>query len=465
MSGSYQKLSEAAGAVNGDLYGENQIFIGVSTDTRTVTSGQLFIALKGPYYDAHDFVQDAINKGAAGVLVQQKLDIETPQIVVPDTQVALGQLAAAWRQQFSIPVIAITGSNGKTTVKEMIASILKQQGAVLSTRGNLNNEIGVPLTLLQLIASHDSAVIEEGASHPGDIAYLTQLVQPSVAVVTNAAGAHLEGFGSMDTVARTKGELFEFLPEDGVAIINADDEYASLWKSLADKRNVITFGLSTGADVQGILPEVTNSTSRDIDKLNGFQLKIKTPEGECSVFVPLMGRHNAMNALAAVAAVLAAGVKLDVIKKGLETVKPVSGRLEWKAGVNNAGIIDDTYNANPASLNVALDVLSAYPGDRYLALGDMAELGEKSEDFHEQAGRQARDSGVSHLYAIGEYSRFAVEAFGKQAWHFSAREQMVDRLREDMNKNVTLLVKGSRSSHMDQVVDALSMPRVMGGAS
>lgn len=465
MSGCNQKLNEAAVAVNGDLYGENQTFAGVSTDTRTVTSGQLFVALKGPNYDAHDFVQDAVNKGAAGVLVQQKQEIETPQIVVPDTQVALGQLASAWRQQFSIPVIAITGSNGKTTVKEMITSILKQQGSVLSTRGNLNNEIGVPLTLLQLIASHDSAVIEEGASHPGDIAYLTQLVQPTVAVVTNAAGAHLEGFGSMDTVARTKGELFELLPEDGTAIINADDEYASLWKSLAGKRNILTFGLSASADVQGVFPEVTNNASQDIDKLKGSQLKIKTPEGECSVFVPLMGRHNAMNALAAMAAALAVGVKLDVIKKGLESVKPVSGRLDWKAGVNNAGIIDDTYNANPASLNVALDVLSTYPGDRYLALGDMAELGEKSEDFHEQAGRQARDSGVSHLYAIGEYSRFAVEAFGEQAWHFSAQEQMVNRLREDMNENVTLLVKGSRSSRMDQVVDALMLPRVMGGAS
>ena len=462
MSGHLQKISEVAAAVGGDFYGEDCMFVGVGTDTRNIAKGQLFVALQGPNFDAHDFVQDAVNKGAAGVLVQQKLEINAPQIVVPNTQLALGQLAAAWRQQFSIPVIAVTGSNGKTTVKEMIASILKQQGSVLSTRGNLNNEIGVPLTLLQLIASHDSAIIEEGASHPGDIAYLTGLVNPTVAVVTNAGGAHLEGFGSMDAIARTKGELFENLPKGGTAVINADDEYAPLWKSLAGDKKIITFGLSAGADVRGTLHE---EALHETDNLKGCRLEITAPEGECSVLLHLVGRHNAMNALAATAAVLAAGLKLDVIKPGLESVKPVPGRLQPKAGINNARILDDTYNANPASLNVALDVLSGYSGERYLALGDMAELGERSEGLHEQAGRQAKDSGVSHLYAIGEYSRYAVEAFGEQAWHFSAQEQLVDRLREDLNENVTLLVKGSRSSRMDKVVDALVAPRVMGGAN
>jgi UDP-N-acetylmuramoyl-tripeptide--D-alanyl-D-alanine ligase len=462
MSGYHQKFSEATVAVEGHLYGNDSAFIGISTDTRTVESEQLFVALKGPNYDAHDFVRDALKKGAAGVLVQQKLEIDAPQIVVPDTQVALGQLAATWRQQFSIPVVAVTGSNGKTTVKEMIAAIFGQQGSVLATQGNLNNEIGVPLTLLQLTDSHSAAVIEEGASHVGDIAYLTQFVQPTVSVVTNAAGAHLEGFGSLDVVARTKGEVFEFLAESGTAVINADDEYASLWRSLAGRRNILTFGLSASSDVHGILHE---NVLQKTGEMKGSRLDITTPEGKCSVLVPLMGRHNAMNALAATAAALAAGVKLDVIKKGLETTKSIPGRLQWKVGVNNTCIIDDTYNANPASLNVALDVLSAYPGERYLALGDMAELGEKSEGFHEQAGRQAKDSGVSHLYAIGEYSRFAVEAFGEHAWHFSAQDQMVDRLREDMNENVTLLVKGSRSSRMDQVVDALVVPHAVGGVS
>ncbi len=462
MPGYINKFSEVAAVVGGELSGENKSFVGVSTDTRTVLNGQLFVALKGLNFDAHDFAQDAVSKGAAGMIVQRKLKINVPQIIVPDTQVALGQLAAAWRQQFSIPVIAVTGSNGKTTVKEMIASILKQQGSVLSTRGNLNNEIGVPLTLLQFIASHDSAVIEEGASHPGDIAYLTALVNPTVAVVTNASGAHLEGFGSLDAVARTKGELFESLPEGGTAVINADDEYASLWKSLAGDKNIITFGMSADADVRGSLSKGYSKVAEDF---KGCRLEISTSEGECSVLIPLVGRHNAINALAATAAALSSGVKLGVIKKGLESVKQVPGRLQSKVGINSARILDDTYNANPASLTVALDVLSTCPGERYLALGDMAELGEKSEGFHEQAGRQAKDSGVSHLYAIGEYSRYAVEAFGEQAWHFSAQDQLIDRLREDLNENVTLLVKGSRSSHMDKVVNALVAPRVMGGAN
>ncbi len=462
MSDFLQKLSEVAVAVNGDLCGEDCVFVGVNTDTRTIVSEQLFVALKGLNFDAHDFVQDAIDKGAVGVIVQQKLELNVPQIVVPDTRIALGQLAAAWRQQFSIPVIAVTGSNGKTTVKEMIASILMQQGSVLSTKGNLNNEIGVPLTLLQLIASHDSAIVEEGASHPGDIAYLTKLVKPTVAVVTNAAGAHLDGFGSLDVIARTKGELFENISDDGTAIINADDKYAPLWKSLAGDRNIITFGLSAEADVKGLFNE---GASKGITNMKGCQLEITTSVGECSVLMPLPGHHNAMNALAATAAALSVGVKLDVIKRGLESVKSIPGRLQQKTGINNSCVLDDTYNANPASLTAALDVLSGFTGEHYLALGDMAELGEESEGFHEQAGHQARNSGVSHLYAIGQYSRFAVEAFGEQAWHFSAQEQLVDRLREDLNENVTLLVKGSRSSHMDKVVDALVVPREMGGVS
>lgn len=461
ISGCHQSLGEAAAAVDGCLYGNDKAFVGVSADTRTVNSGQLFVALKGPNYDAHNFVQDALDKGAAGVLVQQRLEVDAPQIVVADTQVALGKLAAVWRKQFSIPVIAITGSNGKTTVKEMIAAIFRQQGSVLATQGNLNNEIGVPLTLLQLSETHNAAVIEEGASHPGDISYLTQFVQPTVSIVTNAAGAHLEGFGSLDAVARTKGELFESLPENGTAIINADDQYASLWRSLAGERNVITFGFSAKAEVRGTLQGAVQETGN----LKGCQLEITTPEGECSLLVPLLGRHNAMNALAATAVALAAGLSLELIKKGLESVKPVPGRLQWKSGINNAHILDDTYNANPASLTVALDVLSDFAGDRYLALGDMAELGDEAEGYHQQAGRQARDSGVNRLYAIGEYSRFAVEAFGEQGWHFSAQEQMVNRLREDMNEDVTLLVKGSRSSHMDKVVEALELPHAMGGAS
>ena len=454
MGDYHQMLSEAAEAAGGQLSGPDAAYDGVSTDTRNIKPGQLFVALKGPNFDGHDYVQDALNKGAAGVMISHALEIDVPQIIVSDTQWALGQLAIAWRNHFSIPFVAVTGSNGKTTVKEMITSILLQQGTVLSTRGNFNNELGVPLTLLQLNTSHDSAVIEEGARHQGDIAYLTKLVKPTVAVVTNAAGAHLEGFGSLEVVANTKGELFENLPENGIAIINADDQYAAMWKSMAGKRDVITFGINADADVKGELQETHNCI--------GCVLKINSPIGDCVVSLLLPGQHNAMNALAATAASIAVGIELDVIKKGLEAVKPVPGRLQWKNGVNNARILDDTYNANPSSLAAALNVLSECPGDHYLALGDMAELGAETKGYHQQAGRQARSSGVHRLYAVGEYARYAVEAFGDQAWHFSRQEQLVDQLREDLTADVTLLVKGSRSAHMDKVVEALEMHQAVG---
>ena len=448
-------LSEVAIAVNGRLQGDDALFDGVSTDSRSVKDRELFIALKGPNFDGHDFAEKAMDQGVAGVIVSRILNLNVPQIVVSDTQLALGQLAASWRKRFSIPVVAVTGSNGKTTVKEMIASILKQQGSVLSTRGNLNNEIGVPLTLLHLNSSHDSAVIEEGASHIGDIGYLTNLVKPTVSVVTNAAGAHLEGFGSIDAVARTKGEIYENLAADGVAIINADDQYASLWKSQANDRRVITFGMEKSADVQGSFKKIDN------EKVNA--LNINTADGDISVILPLLGVHNAMNALTAAAAARAMGISFDVIKAGLEAVKPVPGRLQLLSAIKGAQILDDTYNANPASLAAALSVLASCPGDRYLALGDMAELGVEAENLHKQAGRQARESGVHRLYAVGEYSRFAVEAFGDQGWHFAAQDQLVNRLREDLNNNVTLLVKGSRSSRMDKIVDALALPQAAGG--
>ena len=338
----------------------------------------------------------------------------------------------------------VTGSNGKTTVKEMLAAILSQQGAVLATQANFNNEVGVPHTLLQITDQHVAAVIEEGASHPGDIAYLTEFVQPAVALVTNAAGAHLEGFGSLDVVAKTKGEIFEGLSATGVAVINADDAYANVWRSQAGDRRVVSFGMAMDADVRGTV------------QADGG-LQIATAAGDIVVRLSLEGRHNAMNALAATAAALAAGASLSEVKKGLESVVPVPGRLQRKPAIKGAQILDDTYNANPASLSVALDVLAECPADRYLALGDMAELGSESAELHEQAGRQARVKGVQRLYAVGEYARYAAVAFGDEGLHFSAQEQLISRLKEDLNERVTLLVKGSRSSHMERVVAALTV--------
>lgn len=438
-----QETSVQTGVSGADLK-----FSGVSTDTRELQAGQLFVALTGPSFDGHDFVAQARQKGAVGAVVSRALSEDGindfPQILVADTQRAFAQLAGNWRARFAIPVIGVTGSNGKTTVKEMLAAILSAQGAVLATQANFNNEIGVPRTLLQITAQHVAAVIEEGASHPGDIAYLTEFVQPSVALVTNAAGAHLQGFGSLDAVAKTKGEIFEGLPATGVAVINADDAYADLWRSQAGERRIISFGMVMDTNVHGTV------------QADGG-LQIVTAAGEIVVHLSLEGRHNAMNALAATAAALAAGVSLSEVKAGLEAVVPVPGRLQHKPAIKGAQILDDTYNANPASLLVALDVLAECPPDRYLALGDMAELGSESADLHEQAGHQARAKGVQRLYAVGEYARYAAVAFGDKGLHFTAQEQLISRLKEDLNERVTLLIKGSRSSHMERVVAALTV--------
>ena len=451
MSGCHLRLRKIADALGGRLLGADGAFDGVGTDTRTLQPGQLFVALRGPNFDGHDYIAAAAARGAVGVLVAHAVKTELPQIVVADTLLALGELAARWRACFDIPLIAITGSNGKTTVKEMLTAILGQNREVLATHGNLNNEIGLPLTLLQLDDSHQAAVIEAGASKPGDIAYLTRIAAPTVAVLTNAAGAHLAGFGSLASVARSKGEIFQGLGEDGTAVINADDAFADLWRGMAGSRRVLTFALDGEADVRGQWwpQEVLRNT-----------LEITTPEGELSVALPLPGRHNAMNALAATAAALAAGCTLAEIRAGLEALRPVPGRLCWKNGVNGARILDDTYNANPASLAAALEVLAAAPGEHWLALGDMAELGGDAEALHAQAGERAARAGLKRLYAVGELSRQAVAAFIEHGTgvglHFDTRDALVERLQADLRRGVTLLVKGSRSARMDAVVDALT---------
>jgi len=424
-------------------------FSGISTDTREVTPGQLFVALGGPHFDGHDFVIEAVHKGAVAVVVAHSVDAPVPQIIVSDPRRAYAQLGANWRQQFTIPLIAITGSNGKTTVKEMLAAIMACKGSVLATQANFNNEVGVPRTLLGLRTEHVAAVIEEGASSPGDIAYLTAFVQPTVAIVTNAAGAHLEGFGSVDVVAKTKGEIFENLPANGIAIINADDDFAGLWQEQAGARSIVRFSLSAESDAEVCGELIADGT-----------LQMITPAGEMRVTLPLEGRHNAANALAATAAALAAGASIADVKTGLESMQVVPGRLQRKAGIHGAQIIDDTYNANPASLNAALAVLAQCHGERYLALGDMAELGAKAVEYHQQAGYQAREVGVSRLYAVGECSQHAAQAFGERGQHFAVQEELISRLQEDLHKDVTLLVKGSRSARMENVVAALSVARV-----
>ncbi len=439
------RLSEAAAALGGQLYGEDAEFNAVSTDSRAVRAGELFVALAGERFDAHDFVSQAQANGAVAALVSRHCGDGLPLLLVEDTRRALGRLAQTWRLRHAVTTLAVTGSNGKTTVKEMIAAALSQSGAVLATRGNLNNEIGVPLTLLRLRTEHRFAVVEMGANHAGEIAYLTGLAHPQVAVVTNAGPAHLEGFGSIEGVAHAKGEIFSGLEASGTAVINADDAFAEVWYRLARHTQVVRFGLSTEADV----------TADWQPHARGSRVIMHTPVGSAELILPLPGRHNVVNALAATAAALAVGVPLETICRGLETLQPVAGRLQMRAGIGELQILDDTYNANPGSLGPALAVLAGQSGHKWLVLGDMLELGGEGEALHRQAGRLARGAGVDGLYALGTLARFATLEFGDGARHFDNWQDLVDALRRDCPGAGTVLVKGSRGMHLERVVDAL----------
>jgi UDP-N-acetylmuramoyl-tripeptide--D-alanyl-D-alanine ligase len=449
-------LSEAARALNATLLGNDVTFQAVSTDTRTLQPGDLYVALTGDNFDGHAFVADAIAKGASAILISAALEAAAvPALRVVDTRLALGQLSAAWRARFSIPVIAVTGSNGKTTTKEMLAAIFGQRGSVLATQGNLNNEIGVPLTLLRLRAEHRYAVIEMGASHPGEIAYLSSLARPTVALITNAAVAHLGGFGSLDEVARTKGGIYEGLADTGVGVVNADDAYASLWRGIVSERRCVTFGMRTATDVH---------TDRDEIKCQMDSQAVTTvfemhaPVGDVTIALPLLGTHNVMNALAASAAALAAGATLDDIHNGLQGMHAVKGRLTVKQGIHGVRVIDDTYNANPPSVRAAIDVLAAATGQKILVLGDMGELGDDAPAFHAQVGVQAQAAGINQLYAIGDLSLLAVQSFGNGGHHYASHEGMCAALASalpGLGSSTTVLVKGSRFMRMERVVEAI----------
>lgn len=448
-------LAAAAKVLQGTLRGTDTEFTGVSTDTRTLKHGDLFVALVGPNFDGHSFVNEAAGKGAVGALVSRTLAADVSAVQVADTRLGLGQLAAHWRRQFQIPVIAVTGSNGKTTVKNMIAAILNVTGPVLATQGNLNNDIGVPLTLLRLKPGDLHAVIEMGMNHPGEIDYLTKLTRPTIALINNAAAAHLAGLGSVSAVARAKGEIYSGLDADGIAVLNADDPHADLWRELAAPHRVITFGLDRPADV---------SAEYELDA-GGSTIHLKTPHGGINMRLSLLGRHNVMNALAASSASLAAGVSLADIQTGLEKLRSVSGRLEVKHGLNGARILDDTYNANPGSLAAGVEVLKAASGERVLVLGDMGELGEAARDIHRRVGLLAKSLGIERLYAVGELTPGAVEAFGKGAQHFTSHEALIENLRSCLHADMTVLVKGSRLMKMERVVAGIVEHDPNGGKS
>lgn len=445
-------LTQCVAALSAQLQGDDVAFDSVSTDTRKLTAGALFVALQGPNYDGHDFIGQAKKMGAVAALVSEVVECDLPMLRVADTRLALGQLASLWRQRYPVPLVAVTGSNGKTTVKEMLASILSCKHQVLVTQGNLNNEIGVPLTLLNLGPQHQYGVIEMGASKAGDINYLTRLVQPEVAIITNAAPAHLEGFGDIAGVARAKGEIFNGLVPAGTAIINADDARADVWRILAAEYRILSFGLRHAAEITAV-----DLCSEGQDQC---QFTLCTPVGQIAIMLDLVGRHNVMNALAATAAALALAIPLEEIKQGLESMVPVRGRLTLLTACNNARLIDDTYNANPGSIRAALDVLKASGGKTILVLGDMGELGNASRALHEEVGRQAQASGVTKLYSVGDYASLAAGTFGASGQHFDSKQDLINALRDELTQaqgNCTVLVKGSRSMHMEQVVEALKV--------
>ena len=447
------QLSEAARVLDARLVGDNVAFRGVSTDTRKLQPGSLYFALQGPNFDGHAFIDAARDQGASAAAVSRPCKSSLPQMEVADTRLALGQLGAYWRQQFSLPVVAITGSNGKTTVRAMIESILSVCGHVLSTQGNLNNDIGLPLTLARLGPEDQYAVLEMGANHHGEIDYLAGLAQPSIAVVTNAGPAHLEGFGDMEGVARAKGELFARLDADATAIINADDDFAPLWRSLASHCHIVDFGLDADAGV----------TAEWVGDSRGSDVRIRAVQGEIEFRLPLPGRHNVMNALAACAVALAAGAGPAAVKQGLESLSPVAGRFNIHSLPGDITLIDDTYNANPESLQAALDVLTLSDDDSWLVLGDMGELGATAAALHAAVGRKARAAGVTRLYGLGELAGQAVAAFDGPGGAFSTLEELLDVLRADLTGPLHILVKGSRSMRMERVVAALDAAAAGGG--
>ena len=440
------QLSKAAEILQTGYQGKDVCFFGCSTDTRTLKEKELFIALRGENYDGHDYIDKAKVSGASAVLVEEERDKLIPYIVVKNARHAMGELARNWRANFSIPLLAITGSNGKTTIKEMVAAILKVKAPVLATQGNLNNSIGVPLTLFGLEDRHQYAVIEMGANHPGEIEWLTQISQPTIALISQCAPAHLEGFGSIEGVARAKSEIFRGLQQGGVAVINGDDDFADLWMEESDHADQLTFGLGSNNEV----------TAESIHLENGkSSLQMKTPVGEIELTLNVPGKHNISNALAAAACAISLGICLSTIKQGLESVNAAKGRLQIKTGLKKCRIVDDTYNANPRSLEAALNVLGEFPGRHWLVLGDMAELGNDAGSLHEYAGDISRASGVERLYALGELTKCSVQSFGKGAHHVSSHEQLVSLLETEIGADVTILIKGSRAMGMEYLVNAL----------
>ncbi|WP_268797802.1 UDP-N-acetylmuramoyl-tripeptide--D-alanyl-D-alanine ligase [Pseudomonas huanghezhanensis] len=442
-------FSELAGPLNARLVGEDVSFDAVSIDSRGVGVGDLFVALTGPRFDGHDYLDQVAEKGAVGALVEREVENSNlPQMVVADTRQALAQLAAINRNAFvNKPVAAITGSSGKTTVKEMLASILRTRGPVLATRGNLNNELGVPLTLLSLAAEYDAAVIELGASRVGEIAFTVSLTKPHVTVITNAGTAHVGEFGGPEKIVQAKGEIIDGLDAFGTAVLNLDDKAFDIWHKRAGERKVLSFSL--GNPVADIY-----ASDLGIDARGCPAFTLNSPVGAASVQLNLLGTHNVANAMAAAAVAYALDVSLQGIVEGLNNVQPVKGRTVAQLAANGMRVIDDTYNANPTSVAAAVDILASFPGRSVLVLGDIGELGDWAEQGHREVGEYAAGK-VDALYAVGPLMAHATKAFGQDARHFANQADLIAALAAEQNKNTTILIKGSRSAAMENIVAAL----------
>ncbi|MDY0011811.1 MAG: UDP-N-acetylmuramoyl-tripeptide--D-alanyl-D-alanine ligase [Rhodocyclaceae bacterium] len=455
-------LSSVAAVLQARHTGEAAI-AAVGTDSRAITPGQLFVALRGARFDGHDFVAQAARDGAAAALVDarwadaQENPPPLPLLVVEDTRLALGALAAHWRSHFLLPLVGVTGSNGKTSVKEMCAAILRAQAeldgmdpadAVLATQGNLNNDIGLPLMLLRLRGHHRAAVIEMGMNHPGEIAYLTQLAKPTVAIVTNAQRAHLQGMGGLLEIAREKGAIYEGLGHAGVAVVNGDDAFADFWREQNALRRVVSFGLEQQAEVHGAF------TLRGL----GARVDLTSPAGAVSFELRVPGLHNVRNAVGAAAACLAAGAGLEAVARGLTNYRGTRGRLQRRDAQDGATLLDDTYNANPDSVRAGIDVLASTPGRKILVLGDMGEIGQTSAQLHDEVGGYAKSQGIDQLLALGAMSEVAAKNFGDGGQHFAKIEDLIAALRKGLDASTVVLVKGSRFMRMERVADAIALP-------
>ena len=444
-------LSEAAIAADGRLVGADARFAGVSTDSRSLSKDDLFVAIRGEHFDGHAFLEAARERGASGAMVDRGYTgpAPLPLLVVDETRRGLGRLGARWRERFSPVMIAITGSNGKTTTKEMLASILRAhacEAEVLATRGNLNTDIGVPLTLLGLRSEHRYCAIELGMNHPGEIAALAALAKPTVALVTNAQREHMEFMRSVEAVAAENASVFDALPADGTVLWNADDPLATFFRSRAAGRRSVDFALDGRAAITGTYSLAVLAS----------EIRVRTPAGEALAPIAAPGLHNVRNALAASASAFAAGVSPQAIAAGLRAFRPYTGRSQVVTLASGAVLIDDTYNANPDSVRAAIDALCAADGETLLVLGDMGEVGDQGPDFHLEVGRYAAERGISGLYAIGEQTAHSVAGFGSGARHFATIEELIKTARSASTPGTTLLVKGSRFMRMERVVSALT---------